>query len=84
MQFPINKFNINQRQNVILESPYGLYAQPMLDEGKRFHENIIIRNQGISILEQNGPRILCPSMTLIIPIEQSIEGRGINEGSHFL
>src|ERR1039457_1230886 len=77
-----NPIDSHQRLHVLEKSTQGGKPQPVLQQGARFQQHIVVGQQVRSVAQHGFPRGPCTQMITIVAIHYSVERRRVNEDRH--
>ena len=78
----VNPLDPQDGSDVLIERANGIHPKPVLDEGRRLHEDIAGRHEGECAAHEAVPFGDCPRMLIVVGIENGVKRGGIYEDTH--
>ena len=82
MQILVNPLNSQDGSNVPIERTSSIYPKPVLDEGRRLHEDIAGRHEGERAAHEAMPFSNGPRMLIVVSVKNCVQRGGIDEYTH--
>ena len=82
VQTLVNPLDPQDRSDVLIEGANGIHPKPVLDEGRRLHEDIAGRHEGERAAHEAVPFSHGPRMLIVVGIENCVKRGGIDEDTH--
>lgn len=84
MDFRRDKMDMDQGKDVLMKHPHRFHADPALQQGHGFHNDIVARHKPEFVFNDFFPQPSCLRMVFIVAIENGVKGGRICEAVYLL